>query len=152
MHTQSTKLWPCGDQRGTPTGTQHRFNKLCKKGNTFNKNVPKRQTFNTITNPYRTQHTDSKNIFQIFTTKTHHNNQCVCLLTSLLPRPITTINIFHFSNNIFFFFLKKELTEICLCRLGYGGWSFWWINVGSSQCQCLGLNGEVSAGVWGLLL
>ena len=23
MHTQSTKLLPCGDQRGTPTGTQH---------------------------------------------------------------------------------------------------------------------------------
>ena len=44
-------MW--GPKRHSYRDSAHRFYKSCKKGNTFNKNVSKRQTFNTITNPYR---------------------------------------------------------------------------------------------------
>ena len=44
-------MW--GPKRHSYRDPAHRFNKSSKNGNTFNKNVSKRQIFNTITNPYR---------------------------------------------------------------------------------------------------
>jgi hypothetical protein len=81
-------MW--GPKRHSYRDPAHRFNKLCKKGNTFNKNVPKRQTFNTTTNPYKDpahrfhkhlsnfHHKKSKRNspkFDFPSTETHHNNQ-----------------------------------------------------------------------------
>jgi hypothetical protein len=61
-------MW--GPKRHSYRDPEHKFNKSCKKGNIFNKNVPKRQTFNTITNPYR----DPAHRFHIHLSNFHHKN------------------------------------------------------------------------------
>jgi hypothetical protein len=61
-------MW--GPKRHSYRDLAHRFNKSCKKGNTFNKNVSKRQIFNTITNPYR----DPAHRFHKYLSNFHHKN------------------------------------------------------------------------------
>jgi hypothetical protein len=86
-------MW--GPKRHSYRDPAHRFNKSCKKGNTFNKNVPKRQ----ITNPYR----DPADRFHKDFSNFHHKKpkgNIFLFLTSLLSRTIIRTNIFHFSNNL----------------------------------------------------
>jgi hypothetical protein len=83
---------------GTKEALHH--DKSCKKGNTFNKNVPKRQTFNPYKDP---AHKFDKHLSRFTTKKKGTQN-----LSALLSRPIT---------NSFFQQAKKkkkkkkELTE-----------------------------------------
>jgi hypothetical protein len=76
-------MW--GPKRHSYRDPEHKFNKSCKKGNTFNKNVPKRQTFNTITNPYK----DLAHRFHKHLSNFHHKNPSQ-------QKPITATNIFAF--------------------------------------------------------
>ena len=155
-----------GTKKALLQDPEHKFNKSCKKGNTFNKNVTKRQKFNTITTPTGTPHTDSINIFQIFTTKTYHNKNPSQQPTSLLfDFPSTKT---HHNNQHLSFFqqsLKKKKRAYWELQPSFWLWGSellvgqrwlesapmfgieWW-----SQCQCLGMNLEVNAGVSGLLL
>ena len=144
-------MW--GPKRHSYRDPAHRFNKSCKKDNTFNKYVPKRQTFNTITNSYRDPvHRFHKTSLKFSSQKPITTTNIFAFWLPFYQDPSQQLISFIFPTIFFFFKKKKELTENCSHRLGYRSRSFWWVNVGSSQRRCLGLNGKVNAGVWGWIL